>query len=306
MQIAALNYQTNSRSVWLNQGKFSDNGGCGYILKPKALIDCIEYGTDKCKENTDKVNNGEKLNIWTLGPRFDKLITIKIKIISAHFLPKPLGVNTSKSEVIDPYVELHVFGATVDATDFYSGETVHGKKNKRERRSSSQATDMSIQNYNSRSSQSKGRRNSNQPMDIIVANALNKDLPTPMKKNKRRNSRSNSIRRKSSFFGGGSSNNNEFVIPTKKFKKTNIINNNGFNPRWNEEFEFDIHYPELANLMFIVKDYDVVSTDDFIGQNCVPVTCLRSGYRVLPLHYGDCSLIGNSYLFVKVDIVEID
>ena len=32
-QIVALNYQTPSPSMQLNDGKFEENGGCGYLLK---------------------------------------------------------------------------------------------------------------------------------------------------------------------------------------------------------------------------------------------------------------------------------
>ena len=37
-QVVALNYQTHGEPVWLNQGKFMDNGGCGYVLKPEFLL----------------------------------------------------------------------------------------------------------------------------------------------------------------------------------------------------------------------------------------------------------------------------
>lgn len=38
VQLAALNYQTNDRSMWLNHGKFTQNGKCGYVLKPMAML----------------------------------------------------------------------------------------------------------------------------------------------------------------------------------------------------------------------------------------------------------------------------
>ena len=38
VQLAALNYQTNDRSMWLNHGKFTQNGKSGYILKPAAML----------------------------------------------------------------------------------------------------------------------------------------------------------------------------------------------------------------------------------------------------------------------------
>lgn len=36
-QIVSLNYQTAGSAMRLNDGKFRDNGGCGYLLKPEVL-----------------------------------------------------------------------------------------------------------------------------------------------------------------------------------------------------------------------------------------------------------------------------
>mmetsp|Transcript_6403 Transcript_6403/g.16314 ORF Transcript_6403/g.16314 Transcript_6403/m.16314 type:complete len:221 (-) Transcript_6403:203-865(-) len=38
-QMAALNFQANDKPTWLNRGKFAANGGCGFIRKPRYLID---------------------------------------------------------------------------------------------------------------------------------------------------------------------------------------------------------------------------------------------------------------------------
>ena len=38
--LVALNYQTDSEPMHLNQGKFRTNGRAGYLLKPKILRDC--------------------------------------------------------------------------------------------------------------------------------------------------------------------------------------------------------------------------------------------------------------------------
>lgn len=35
--LVAMNYQTEGRMLELNQAKFSSNGNCGYILKPKFM-----------------------------------------------------------------------------------------------------------------------------------------------------------------------------------------------------------------------------------------------------------------------------
>ena len=37
--LVALNYQTSTLPMQLNQGLFQDNGGCGYVLKPGILTE---------------------------------------------------------------------------------------------------------------------------------------------------------------------------------------------------------------------------------------------------------------------------
>eukprot|EP00035_Acanthoeca_spectabilis_P015186 m.301463 g.301463 ORF g.301463 m.301463 type:complete len:1340 (-) comp16307_c0_seq7:110-4129(-) len=38
VQLVAMNLQTPDRGTWLNQGFFEQNGGCGYVLKPKVML----------------------------------------------------------------------------------------------------------------------------------------------------------------------------------------------------------------------------------------------------------------------------
>uniref|UniRef100_A0AC35U4T9 Phosphoinositide phospholipase C n=1 Tax=Rhabditophanes sp. KR3021 TaxID=114890 RepID=A0AC35U4T9_9BILA len=66
---------------------------------------------------------------------------------------------------------------------------------------------------------------------------------------------------------------------------TRTITSNGLNPLWEEQFEFNIHCPEMALLRFLVEDGDFVGpkADPFIGQAVFPVDCLRMGYRSVPL-----------------------
>ncbi|KNC69865.1 hypothetical protein SARC_17616, partial [Sphaeroforma arctica JP610] len=35
--MVALNFQTYDSAYQLNEGRFSDNGRCGYVLKPSAM-----------------------------------------------------------------------------------------------------------------------------------------------------------------------------------------------------------------------------------------------------------------------------
>ena len=65
--------------------------------------------------------------------------------------------------------------------------------------------------------------------------------------------------------------------------KTKTITDNGFNPYWNDTFDFQITNPDLALLRFVVYDVDIFGDSNFIGQYTVPVRCIRSGYRSIPL-----------------------
>ena len=61
-------------------------------------------------------------------------------------------------------------------------------------------------------------------------------------------------------------------------KKTRHVNDNGFNPVWNEDFEFLINCPELAFLKFVVKDEDVGS-DDLLGYFFIKFDCMKKGFK---------------------------
>lgn len=65
--------------------------------------------------------------------------------------------------------------------------------------------------------------------------------------------------------------------------KTRTINDNGFNPVWNQTFTFDVRYPDLTYLTFHVNDEDVIS-HEFIAFASLPVSCVRPGLRTLKLY----------------------
>ena len=51
--LVALNYQTEDKQNIMNDAKFADNGGCGFILKPDFLRDhnrkdCFENSRNLC------------------------------------------------------------------------------------------------------------------------------------------------------------------------------------------------------------------------------------------------------------------
>jgi hypothetical protein len=75
-QMVALNYQTSSVPMHLNHGKFRENGGCGYVLKPPYML------------SNAAPSNGIKLTV---------------NVLSAHQLPKPQKTTTigEKIQIFD-------------------------------------------------------------------------------------------------------------------------------------------------------------------------------------------------------------
>ncbi|RWS29176.1 1-phosphatidylinositol 4:5-bisphosphate phosphodiesterase eta-2-like protein [Leptotrombidium deliense] len=86
-QMVALNYQTAGIPMMINDALFSENGNCGYVLKPAFLR-----------------NINAQLK--------EKKMILKLKIISGQRIPKP-GL-ASEGEVVDPYVVIRVDGHPKD------------------------------------------------------------------------------------------------------------------------------------------------------------------------------------------------
>ncbi|KAM9440235.1 1-phosphatidylinositol 4,5-bisphosphate phosphodiesterase delta-1b [Clarias gariepinus] len=186
-QIVALNVQTPSAEMDLNQGLFSQNGQSGYILKPAYL--------------RDKESEFDPITL-TRGPWL-KHVTLHVMVISAQQLPK---VNEKLNSIVDPLVRVEIYGVPADTAK----------------------------------------------------------------------------------------------------KETHHIENNGFNPMWNENFKFDLHVPELALVRFVVEDYDHVSSNDFVCQCTVPFTSLQDGYRHVPLYDQNGDVLPSARLFVHIMAVEAE
>ena len=50
----------------------------------------------------------------------------------------------------------------------------------------------------------------------------------------------------------------------------------GFNPVFDETFEFHVNLPDLALVRFVVQDDDFIG-DGFIGQYTIPLNCIQPG-----------------------------
>ncbi|XP_047233326.1 1-phosphatidylinositol 4,5-bisphosphate phosphodiesterase delta-3-A [Girardinichthys multiradiatus] len=183
-QIVALNFQTPGEQMDLNQGRFLQNGLCGYVLKP------LFMRQPSTSYNPENVGGGP-------GHR---PVLLTIRVISAQQLPKPEW--DKPSSIVDPQVWVEIHGV---------------------------------------------------PIDNIK-------------------------------------------------KKTNYVDNNGFNPQWDCTFNFTVHVPDLALVRFVVEDHDYTSSNDFLGQFTLPFTSLRTGYRHVRLLKLDGSSLSPASLFIHVEV----
>uniref|UniRef100_A0AAX7UEX0 Phosphoinositide phospholipase C n=1 Tax=Astatotilapia calliptera TaxID=8154 RepID=A0AAX7UEX0_ASTCA len=89
-------------------------------------------------------------------------------------------------------------------------------------------------------------------------------------------------------------------------KETKPFDNNGFNPSWNENFQFDVYVPELALVRFSIEDYDSSSDNDFVGQYTLPFNSLKMGYRHVPLFNKNGDLLPSAGLFVHIMVLDAE
>ncbi|XP_028817702.1 1-phosphatidylinositol 4,5-bisphosphate phosphodiesterase eta-1 isoform X3 [Denticeps clupeoides] len=61
-------------------------------------------------------------------------------------------------------------------------------------------------------------------------------------------------------------------------EQTRVVDDNGFNPVWEETLTFTVHMPEVALVRFLVWDHDPIGRD-FVGQRTVAFSSLMPGYR---------------------------
>jgi phosphatidylinositol phospholipase C, gamma-1 len=90
-QMVALNYQTPDKPMQLNQAKFRDNGGCGYVLKPDFLFR-DDYDLTDAEPSLAGVK-GRSLRVQIIGARH-------------------LGKNGRN--IANPLVEIEVIGMPYD------------------------------------------------------------------------------------------------------------------------------------------------------------------------------------------------
>jgi len=82
-QMVALNFQTQDAFLRLNDGRFRENGNCGYVLKPSSLM---------MKDSS---------------PQTRAQVRMSVRVLSGSCLPKAKGQRAG--DCIDPYVKVSVF-----------------------------------------------------------------------------------------------------------------------------------------------------------------------------------------------------
>ncbi|XP_021250862.1 1-phosphatidylinositol 4,5-bisphosphate phosphodiesterase eta-1 isoform X2 [Numida meleagris] len=81
--------------------------------------------------------------------------------------------------------------------------------------------------------------------------------------------------------------------------QTRVVDDNGFNPVWEETLTFTIHMPEIALVRFLVWDHDPIGRD-FVGQRTLAFSSLVPGYRHVYLEG-----LTEASIFVHITINEI-
>ncbi|XP_035527314.1 1-phosphatidylinositol 4,5-bisphosphate phosphodiesterase delta-1b isoform X3 [Morone saxatilis] len=89
-------------------------------------------------------------------------------------------------------------------------------------------------------------------------------------------------------------------------KETNPVDNNGFNPTWNENFQFNVYVPDLAMVRFAVEDHDTTSDNEFVGQFTLPFNSLKMGYRHVPLLNKNGDVLPSAGLFIHIMVLDAE
>lgn len=63
------------------------------------------------------------------------------------------------------------------------------------------------------------------------------------------------------------------------------LDENGLCPSWsNEKFVFNLTYPELCLLRFVIYHRDTFDEKSLVGQATFPVSCIRQGFRSIRMN----------------------
>ncbi|XP_053175019.1 1-phosphatidylinositol 4,5-bisphosphate phosphodiesterase zeta-1-like [Scomber japonicus] len=106
-QLVALNFQSLGLAMDLNDGRFQDNGGCGYVLKPAVLMSSqrsFDPGSSqhvKPKHLLLKVISGSNLPVPRGGKGLDPFVRVEIHGIASDTRRK--STHTVKNNSLSPH-----------------------------------------------------------------------------------------------------------------------------------------------------------------------------------------------------------
>ncbi|XP_076580188.1 1-phosphatidylinositol 4,5-bisphosphate phosphodiesterase delta-4 isoform X2 [Chaetodon auriga] len=94
-EAVALNFQTAGEGMDLNDGLFSQNGSCGYVLKPAFMREAEKRFDPEMPQKRDRYQP----------------VVLTIQVISGQQLPK---VNIKEDSIVDPLVRVEIHGVPMD------------------------------------------------------------------------------------------------------------------------------------------------------------------------------------------------
>ncbi|XP_070686959.1 1-phosphatidylinositol 4,5-bisphosphate phosphodiesterase zeta-1-like [Pempheris klunzingeri] len=100
-QLVALNFQSLGLPMDLNDGRFQDNGGCGYVLKPAVLMSSQRSFDPGCSQPSLKPTH--------LLLKVQLSVCICLKVISGSNLP-----ILKSGKPLDPFVRVEIHGIPSD------------------------------------------------------------------------------------------------------------------------------------------------------------------------------------------------
>ncbi|KAL6106529.1 plcz1 [Pungitius sinensis] len=107
-QLVALNFQSLGLSMDLNDGRFQDNGGCGYVLKPAVLMSSQETFDPSCGQHGPnsthlllKMISGSNLPISRSGKPLDSFVRVEIHGVPSDSRKKT--THTVKNNSLSPH-----------------------------------------------------------------------------------------------------------------------------------------------------------------------------------------------------------
>lgn len=87
-----------------------------------------------------------------------------------------------------------------------------------------------------------------------------------------------------------------------------IADENGLCPSWsNEKFVFNLTYPELCLLRFVIYHRDTFDEKSIVGQATFPVSCIRQGFRSIRLNneYTESSELSTLLVHIHIQSLKV-